>query len=75
MPADPVILGNCEPVYTEHEGWMEKTAGIQGFEKLPKKAKSYIQYLSDLLKTPFLIISTGPDREETIKMGSLFVDS
>ena len=74
MPADPVILGNCEPVYTEHEGWMEKTAGIQDFEKLPKKAKSYIQYLSDLLKTPFLIISTGPDREETIKMGSLFVD-
>ena len=75
MPADPVILGNCEPVYTEHEGWMEKTAGIQDFEKLPKKAKSYIQYLSDLLKTPFLIISTGPDREETIKMGFLFVGS
>ncbi len=75
MPADPVILGNCEPIYTEHEGWMEKTAGIQDFEKLPKKARSYIQYLSDLLEIPFLIISTGPDREETIEMGSLFVDS
>ena len=75
MPADPVILGNCEPVYTEHEGWMEKTAGVKDFEKLPKKARSYIQYLSDLLETPFMIISTGPDREETIEMGSLFVDS
>jgi adenylosuccinate synthase len=54
---------------------MEKTAGSQDFKKLPEKAKIYIQYLSDLLKTPFLIISTGPDREETIEMGTLFVDS
>ena len=54
---------------------MEKTAGVKDFEKLPKKARSYIQYLSDLLETPFMIISTGPDREETIEMGSLFVDS
>ena len=75
MPADPVILGNCEPVYTEHEGWMEKTAGVKDFAKLPEKARRYIRYLSDLLETPFLIISTGPDREETIEMGTLFVDS
>ena len=63
------------PVYTEHEGWMEKTAGIQDFDALPQKAKNYVKYLSDLLETPFLIVSTGPDREETIQLGPLFADS
>ena len=75
MPADPKILENCDPVYTEHEGWMEKTAGIRDFDKLPEKAKNYVKHLSDLLETPFLIISTGPDREETIQLGPLFTDS
>ena len=75
MPADPKILENCDPVYTEYEGWMEKTAGIRDFDKLPEKARNYVKHLSDLLETPFLIISTGPDREETIQLGPLFTDS
>jgi len=72
MPADPKVLENCEPVYTEHEGWMEKTAGIRDFDQLPEKAKNYVNHLSDLLEIPFLIISTGPDRKDTIELGSLF---
>ena len=75
MPADSKILENCEPVYTEYEGWMEKTAGIRDFDKLPEKARNYVTHLSDLLETPFLVISTGPDREETIQLGPLFTDS
>ena len=72
MPADPRVLKNCEPVYTEHEGWMEKTAGIRDFDQLPEKARNYVKHLSNLLETPFLIISTGPDRKDTIELGSLF---
>ena len=72
MPADPKVLENCEPVYTEYEGWMEKTAGIRDFDQLPEKAKNYVNHLSDLLEIPFLIISTGPDRKDTIELGSLF---
>ncbi len=75
MPADPEILEHCEPVYIEFEGWLETTAGIRDFDKLPEKARHYIKSLSDLLETPFLIISTGPDREETIQLGPLFADS
>ena len=75
MPADPKILENCEPVYTEHEGWMDKTAGVKDFDDLPEKAKNYVKYLCDLLETPFLIVSTGPDREDTIQLGPLFADS
>jgi len=75
MPADPEVLKHCEPVYTEHEGWLQTTAGVRDFDKLPEKAKNFIKHLSDLLETPFLIVSTGPDREDTIQLGPLFPDS
>ena len=72
MPADLNCLQNCEPVYTEYEGWMESTVGITSRDKLPEKAKYYIESLSQLLKTPFLMISTGPGRTQTIHLGKLF---
>ena len=72
MPADPEILENCEPVYTEFDGWSESTVGIQEYDRLPDNARRYIDQLSMLLETPFMIISTGPDREQTILLGSLF---
>ena len=72
MPADPKVIKNCEPVYTEHEGWMEKTAGIRDFDQLPEKARNYVKHLGNLLETHFLIVSTGPDRKDTIELGSLF---
>ena len=72
MPADPEVLQNCDPVYTEFEGWLESTVGVQEYERLPKNAKRYIDQLSELLGTPFMMISTGPDREQTIQTDSLF---
>jgi len=72
MPADLDCLENCEPVYTEYEGWMESTVGVTAYDQLPEKAKSYIESLSQLLKTPFLMISTGPERKHTIYNGKLF---
>ena len=72
MPADPEILGNCEPVYTEFDGWSESTVGIREYDRLPDNARRYIDQLSMLLETPFMMISTGPDREQTILLGSLF---
>ena len=60
---------------TDFEGWMDKTAGVKDFDDLPEKAKNYVKYLCDLLETPFLIVSTGPDREDTIQLGPLFADS
>jgi adenylosuccinate synthase len=72
MPADPEILENCEPVYTEFDGWSESTVGIQEYDRLPDNARHYIDRLRELLETPFMMISTGPDREQTIQLGSLF---
>ncbi len=72
MPADPEVLKNCKPVYREFEGWSESTVGIKDFDQLPKNAKYYISQLSDILETRFMMVSTGPDREQTIQLETLF---
>lgn len=72
MPADADVLENCEPVYTEFEGWMEPTLGIDTLEKLPKKARIYLDGLEKILGVGFLFLSTGPDRDQTIRLGNLF---
>ena len=72
MPADPEVIANCEPVYVEFNGWSASTLGIRDHDKLPQNAKDYINRLSELVETPFMMISTGPDREQTIQRESLF---
>lgn len=72
MPADPEIMQNCEPVYTEYDGWLECTVGVQDIDRLPDNARRYIDKLTEILETPFMMISTGPDREQTIQLEPLF---
>jgi len=72
MPADLEALENCTPVYTEFEGWMESTEGINNFESLPDKAKSYIKGLKKIIGADFMMVSTGPEREQTICKEGLF---
>ncbi len=57
---------NLVPVYEEMPGWGESTVGVKSLSDLPANAKSYIRRIEDLLDTPVDIISTGPDRVETI---------
>ncbi len=54
------------PVYEEMPGWSEQTYGTQNYEALPQAAKDYIARLEELTGVPVDIISTGPDRNETI---------
>ena len=72
MPADLSVLENCEPVYTEFPGWNQSTVGIESFDQLPENAKRYIDALENLLGAGFLMISTGPERCQTIRLGDLF---
>ena len=51
---------------TKVDGWQKSTAGINKFNDLPENAKKYIQILEDLMETNISIVSTGPDRKETI---------
>lgn len=55
-----------EPIYEELPGWKESTVGVKSLDELPQNARDYIQYLEKIVEVPVDIISTGPDREETI---------
>jgi adenylosuccinate synthase len=62
--SDSVI--GCEPIYETMPGWSEITAGITEYDKLPQSAKNYLKRIEEIVETPIDIISTGPDRRETI---------
>lgn len=66
MPAEKEIFEACEPVYKEMPGWKSNTVGVTEFSELPQAAKDYIKALEDEVGVDFAIISTGPDRDETI---------
>lgn len=66
LPVGADDLGSCEPIYEEMPGWSENTAGIKDFAQLPKAAQNYLKRLEEVCATPIDMISTGPDREETI---------
>jgi len=56
----------CEPVLTELPGWTESSAGVRSFEDLPRNARTYLRTIEEVCGAPIDIISTGPDREETV---------
>jgi len=55
-----------QPVYEELPGWQESTVGARSIEQLPDNARAYIRYIEEAVEAPVDIISTGPDRSETI---------
>jgi len=57
-----------EPVYAELPGWSESTVGLTDIDQLPDNAKAYIHFLEEQIEAPIDIISTGPDRIETITL-------
>lgn len=65
-PIDAVDYENLRPVYETLPGWSESTVGLKSLDALPANARAYISRLEALVGAPIDIISTGPDREETI---------
>ena len=66
LPVGADDLERCEPVYESLPGWKESTVGVKGFAALPKAAQDYLKRMEALCGVPVDMISTGPDREETI---------
>ncbi len=62
----------CEAIIEEMPGWTETTAGITDVNQLPENAKAYIDRLEKLIGVKIAIISTGPDRDETIMIENPF---
>ncbi|SFK33527.1 Adenylosuccinate synthetase [Nitrosomonas aestuarii] len=66
LPVGADELNQCEPIYEEIPGWSTSTAGIKDFKQLPKAAQFYLKRIEEVCETPIDMISTGPDREDTI---------
>ena len=56
----------CEPVYVDMPGWKENTVGVRKYSELPVNARAYLKRIEEITETPIDIVSTGPDREDTI---------
>ena len=65
-PVGADAIAQCEPVYEEHAGWDTSTFGIREFDKLPANARAYLKRIEEVTGTSIDIVSTGPDRNETI---------
>lgn len=66
LPLGADELARCEPVYEEIPGWLDGTAGITDYKQLPASAKNYLKRIEEICEIPIDMISTGPDRVETI---------
>ncbi|HET8707223.1 MAG TPA: adenylosuccinate synthetase, partial [Pseudomonadales bacterium] len=71
-PLDSEAWEDIEPVYEEMPGWKESTVGAKSLEELPANARNYIKRIEETLGVPVAIISTGPDRNETIVLQNPF---
>ncbi|MCE5181947.1 MAG: adenylosuccinate synthase [Betaproteobacteria bacterium] len=66
LPSGAETLAKCEPIYEEMPGWKDTTVGVKSYDALPVAAKNYLKRMEEVCEVPIDIISTGPDRDETI---------
>jgi adenylosuccinate synthase len=66
LPVGAEELEKCTPVYEELPGWQESTVGVKSYDRLPKAARDYLARIEKLCGVPIALISTGPERDETI---------
>ena len=65
-PVGAEAFAAVEPVYEEMPGWKESTVGVKNYDQLPANAKAYLKRIEEVTEIPIDIISTGPERTETI---------
>ena len=71
LPFSESLQSLVEPIYETLPGWKEKTFNIKNWEDLPKKAQNYVLFIEKLTQTNISIISTGPERKQTIDRQNL----
>ncbi|MGB7373657.1 adenylosuccinate synthase [Pontixanthobacter sp.] len=74
FPSHAADQADVESIYEEMEGWSESTAGARSYADLPANAIKYIQRVQELIETPVALVSTSPERDDTILMRDPFVD-
>ena len=66
LPYGAENIALCEPIYEDHPGWSTSTVGVKNWDELPVAAQTYLRRFEALVGAPIALVSTGPDREETI---------
>jgi adenylosuccinate synthase len=66
LPVGADGLEGCEPVYEDMPGWSGSTIGVKRYEDLPLQARNYLKRMAEICEVPVDMVSTGPDRDETI---------
>lgn len=74
LPANAGDQAEVEPIYEEMEGWQQSTAGARSWADLPAQAIKYMQRIQELIETPVALVSTSPEREDTILVRDPFLD-
>ena len=74
FPAHAADQANVEPIYEEMDGWSDTTAGARSWADLPAQAIKYSQRVQELIETPVALVSTSPEREDTILVRDPFED-
>ena len=74
LPADAALQAKLTPVYETLEGWTDTTAGARSWAQLPANAIKYVRRIEELIGTPVFLLSTSPDRDDTITVRDPFVD-
>ena len=66
LPRGAEAVARCVPIYEDFKGWTESTVGITDWNKLPKTAQDYLKRVEAICGKPIAMVSTGPERDETI---------
>lgn len=73
FPASQVQQPNIRPVYESIQGWKDSTFGARSWSALPAAAVKYVRYIEELIEAPVTVLSTGPERDDTILVRDPFL--
>ncbi|RJL06758.1 adenylosuccinate synthase [Paracoccus aestuarii] len=74
LPTAAALQGRVRPIYEEMEGWSESTAGARSWAELPAAAIKYVRRVEELIQCPVAMLSTSPERDDTILVTDPFAD-
>jgi adenylosuccinate synthase len=74
LPAGQNSQARAKPIYETFEGWTQSTFGARKYADLPAQAVKYVRYIEELIECPVTLLSTSPERDDTILMRDPFAD-
>ena len=74
LPGSSNQQSRVEPIYEIVEGWSEDTKGARRWQDLPASAVKYVRYIEELIQAPVALLSTSPERDDTILVKDPFAD-